>query len=232
MSKNSKIFILIFVGFISEIRAMGLDLSEVESEDDDNNRAIIVATGLNFENIFGLNLTNLAPLLALGAAALLPLLCLCALGVLLLASLAHKGGYDSGGYSSHSSNSYSEYAARAIGLSEIDWEKLSIVDWISLGEETFRKFDPSNLECHKRVICEVHQNFKEFGTIAARFVDIFGYLKYVQILSLPESIKSLVDEFTDAADRGRSLNKDCGDMYDGCDYSIKSLYDRYSDNSL
>lgn len=55
----------------------------------------------------------------------------------------------------------------------IDWEKFSIIDWIAIGEEAWRKFDPADLECQKRLICEIHQNTSRFGAPAARLVDLF-----------------------------------------------------------
>ncbi|XP_042204085.1 uncharacterized protein LOC121853788 isoform X3 [Homarus americanus] len=137
-------------------------------------------------------------------------------------------GYDSGsgsGYSGRSNRgSFDPYA--------IDWEKFSILDWIAIGEEAWRKFDPSDLECQKRLICEVHQNTSRFGNPAARIVDLFSYLQYAEVLSLPDEFKALIEEYNDAADRGRSLQKDCGEVYTTCDFSVKKIMDKYSHNEV
>jgi len=114
----------------------------------------------------------------------------------------------------------------------IDWEKFNIIDWIHIGEEAWRKFNPSDLDCQKRLICEVHQNTSKFGLAATKMVDLFSYLQYAEVLSLPEEIKSLVEEYLDAADRGRSLHKDCGELYDSCDFSVKKMVDKYSHNEI
>jgi len=132
----------------------------------------------------------------------------------------NTGGYDGRKYR----GSFDPYA--------IDWEKFNIIDWIHIGEEAWRKFNPSDLDCQKRLICEVHQNTSKFGLAATKMVDLFSYLQYAEVLSLPEEIKSLVEEYLDAADRGRSLHKDCGELYDSCDFSVKKMVDKYSHNEI
>jgi len=137
-------------------------------------------------------------------------------------------GYSSGGGSGYSGRanrgSFDPYA--------IDWEKFSILDWIAIGEETWRKFDPADLECQKRLICEIHQNTSRFGSTAARLVDLFSYLQYAEVLSLPDEIKALIEEYNDAADRGRNLQKECGEVYTTCDFSVKGIIDKYSHNEI
>ncbi|KAK3849158.1 hypothetical protein Pcinc_044071 [Petrolisthes cinctipes] len=216
-----------------------------ESQYDEEGRLIIIPVGgtgipvlpqfLNFSQLAG-------PVLAL-LSALLTALGLAALGFLIWSIVLGKGGYggfdsgygsgggnggygNSGGYSTYSSyrRSFDPYA--------IDWEKFSILDWIAIGEEAWRKFDPADLECQKRLICEIHQNTQRFGYPAARLVDLFSYLQYAEILSLPDEFKALIEEYNDAADRGRSLQKDCGEVYTTCDFSVKKIMDKYSLNEV
>ncbi|KAL7640267.1 UNVERIFIED_CONTAM: hypothetical protein RMT77_009681 [Armadillidium vulgare] len=220
---NRLIKIIFLSAFIGSINAMGLDLALEEEDLDDQRTLIITATN---GTLFGLNLSQLLPLLALAAAALLPLLCLCALSALVFWHLIEK---KDDGYGSGYGTSYSEYQ-RAFNM--LDWETLSIVDWISLGEETFRKFEPSNLSCQTRLICELHQNVAKFGLLGEGVVKTFGYLKYLELFSIPDMLKNLFAEYTDAADKGRSLKKDCGDMYPECEFSVTQLYDRYIGNEI
>lgn len=56
-----------------------------------------------------------------------------------------------------------------------DWERFSVKDWLSVGEETFKKFDPSNIECQKRFICEIHRNTSELGYMAEKMVQLTRY---------------------------------------------------------
>ncbi|KAL7640268.1 UNVERIFIED_CONTAM: hypothetical protein RMT77_009682 [Armadillidium vulgare] len=110
----------------------------------------------------------------------------------------------------------------------IDWETFTILDWIAVAEETWKKFDPGNLDCQKRLVCEIHQNTKRFGFFAKKMVDIFSYLEYAQLLRLPEELKAIIEDYLDAADRGRNLKKDCDKIYSSCDFSVKKILDRVS----
>jgi len=162
---------------------------------------------------------------ALGVAGALALL-----GLLALALFYAAGSNDDyTGYEDYSTG----YARKAsFDPYSIDWEKFSILDWISIGEETWNKFDPSDLDCQKRLICEVHQNTNKFGSAASRMVDLFSYLQYAEVLSLPDELKALVEDYLDAADRGRSMQKDCGEVFSSCDFSVKKMVDKYSHNEI
>ncbi|XP_042204084.1 uncharacterized protein LOC121853788 isoform X2 [Homarus americanus] len=170
--------------------------------------------------------------IALGAALLVPLI----IGLALLFYLlgGPRDDYSASGYGSgtYGSSTYARSVDKSFDPYAIDWEKFSILDWIAIGEEAWRKFDPSDLECQKRLICEVHQNTSRFGNPAARIVDLFSYLQYAEVLSLPDEFKALIEEYNDAADRGRSLQKDCGEVYTTCDFSVKKIMDKYSHNEV
>ncbi|XP_045615291.1 uncharacterized protein [Procambarus clarkii] len=170
--------------------------------------------------------------IALGAALLVPLI----IGLALLFYLfgGPRDDQSASGYGSSSvgTDSYGRSFDQSFDPYAIDWEKFSILDWIAIGEEAWRKFDPADLECQKRLICELHQNTSRFGTPAARLVDLFSYLQYAEVLSLPDEFKALIEEYNDAADRGRSLQKDCGEVYTTCDFSVKKIVDKYSHNEV
>ncbi|XP_069943719.1 uncharacterized protein [Cherax quadricarinatus] len=169
--------------------------------------------------------------IALGAALLVPLI----IGLALLFYLfgGPRDDFSATSYgSSGGTGSYARSAGQSFDPYAIDWEKFSILDWIAIGEEAWRKFDPADLECQKRLICEIHQNTSRFGAPAARLVDLFSYLQYAEVLSLPDEFKALIEEYNDAADRGRSLQKDCGEVYTTCDFSVKKIMDKYSHNEV
>lgn len=205
---------------LDDLSKQGNYLDEFDSEAQGDERFLLVSTNTTSVTI-GYNTFILS---IVGTLALLSLL---ALALFYAAggeeTYGHSGyaDYDSG-YSRKSS--FDPYA--------IDWEKFNIIDWISIGEEAWRKFNPSDLDCQKRLICEIHQNTTKFGTAAARMVDLFSYLQYAEVLSLPDEFKALVEEYLDAADRGRSLQKDCGEIYDSCDFSVKKMVDKYSHNEI
>ncbi|XP_027236526.1 uncharacterized protein [Penaeus vannamei] len=172
------------------------------------------------------------------ASFILGITSLLVLGAVLALAYFYATGEDSGsyGYSGYSGSSDSSYGSHGRKASfdpyAIDWEKFSILDWIAIGEEAWRKFDPADLECQKRLICEIHQNTSRFGSPAARLVDLFSYLQYAEVLSLPDEIKALIEDYNDAADRGRSLQKECGEIYQTCDFSVKKIMDKYSHNEV
>ncbi|KAF2365826.1 Protein of unknown function DM4/12 [Trinorchestia longiramus] len=153
---------------------------------------------------------------------------------LLTASHLHSGGsgYDSGYDSGYGSSGYGRKRRGSFDPYAIDWEKFSILDWINIGEEAWRKFDPADLDCQKRLICEVHQNTSRFGAAASKMVDLFSYLQYAEVLSIPEKFKALIDEYLDAADRGRNLQKECGEIYSSCEFSVKKMVDKYNHNEI
>jgi len=140
---------------------------------------------------------------------------------------SYGSGSGGGGYSGSSrgrKGSFDPYS--------IDWEKFSILDWISIGQETWEKFDPADADCQLRLICEVHQNTGKFGHAAQKMVDVFSYLQFIEVLSLPDEIKALVEEWLNAADRGRNGQKDCGEIFQTCDYSVNKIVDKFSHNEI
>jgi len=114
----------------------------------------------------------------------------------------------------------------------INWESLSILDWISMGQEAWDKFDPANLECQKRLICEIHQNKSKFGGPANTMVEMFGYLHYAEILSLPDELKIILEEYMDASEKGRTMQKDCGEVFTACDFSMNGILSKFSTNEI
>lgn len=190
-----------------------------------------------------LNINTTAALLALlGSAALLS-----ALGYLIYAIVSSKlksayggsggGGYGSGGgsyYSSGGSGGYGGYGSTggsygyARSSDRVDWDSLKVLDYISMMEEMWRKFDVKEMACQKRVLCELHQNEAALGPAATKIVNMFGYLRYLSLLSLPAEVKAMMEDYLDAADKGRTLrDQTCGQVFDGCQFSIKETFLKY-----
>ena len=48
-------------------------------------------------------------------------------------------------------------------------DDLNIVSWISMLREVYEKFDYNNLDCQKRLICEVMKEPSFYGGIAQKF---------------------------------------------------------------
>jgi len=97
-------------------------------------------------------------------------------------------------------------------------DDLNIVSWISMLREVYEKFDYNNLDCQKRLICEVMKEPSFYGGIAQKFKTGFQYAKYLEILDLPDDMRELLDEYMDANARS-DQQKSCEDFFE-CDYSI------------
>ena len=60
---------------------------------------------------------------------------------------------------------------------DFDWEALSLSEWLSLLIETYNSFNPTDVECQKRFICDIHQKTKHLGPVAEELVHYFRYVK-------------------------------------------------------
>jgi len=108
---------------------------------------------------------------------------------------------------------------------------MSVLDWIAMGEEVYRKFD-TNIECQERLVCELHQNENSWGNTARKMNDAFGYLQYLELLNLPSEVRMVVDNYLDAANKGRTSQTGCDQLYKGCEFSVKNIINKYSSNQI
>lgn len=45
------------------------------------------------------------------------------------------------------------------------------------------------------------------------------------MLNIPDALKNMIDDYQDAADKGRSLHdKECKEIFDSCDFSFKDTF--------
>jgi len=132
------------------------------------------------------------------------------------------------GYGSNSYG-YSQYARSA--QDGYDFNSLNVIQWISMLQDLYEKFDYNDLDCQKRLICEVMREPEYYGTVAQKFKSGFQYAKYLEVLSLPDDMRELLDEYLDANSRAEQ-NKACEEFFQ-CPYSIKDSMKRNADgNSL
>jgi len=182
---------------------------------------------VNFtSSLIQVNATLLAAALVIaaiiGAAAV-------AIYYLWLESQNQSSGYGSGyGYGSGSSYGYNYARSSTDGY---DFNSLNVIQWISLLQELYEKFDYNDLDCQKRLICEVMREPEYYGTVAQKFKSGFQYAKYLEVLSLPDDMRELLDEYLDANSRAEQ-QKDCAEFFQ-CPYSIKESMKKNTDgNSL
>jgi len=112
-----------------------------------------------------------------------------------------------------------------------DYNGLNIIQWISMLQDLYEKFDYNDLDCQKRLICEVMREPEYYGNMAQKFKSGFQYAKYLEVLSLPDDMRELLDEYLDANSRAEQ-QKACEEFFQ-CPYSIKDSVKRnLSGNSL
>eukprot|EP00096_Caligus_rogercresseyi_P007444 TRINITY_DN252_c0_g2_i3.p1 TRINITY_DN252_c0_g2~~TRINITY_DN252_c0_g2_i3.p1 ORF type:complete len:217 (+),score=66.73 TRINITY_DN252_c0_g2_i3:145-795(+) len=147
-----------------------------------------------------------------------------------IAYLIYVGGLLAEGNSSNGNynrNSYAEEPYNEYYRSNNDafeFNHLNILQWISLLQEVYEKFDYNDLECQKRLICEVMKEPDYYGNAAQKFKNGFQYAKYLEVLNLPDDMRELLDEYMDANTRA-DQSKECSEFFD-CPYSIKDSVKR------
>lgn len=105
-----------------------------------------------------------------------------------------------------------------------DYNGLNIIQWISMLQDLYEKFDYNDLDCQKRLICEVMREPEYYGSMAQKFKSGFQYAKYLEVLSLPDDMRELLDEYLDANSRAEA-QKGCEEFFQ-CPYSVKDSVKR------
>merc|ERR1711953_846375 len=141
MGKNTMKAIFLILAFAVMAHADEFDLESVEGDA----RLFFV----NFtSSLVQVNTTILAYglifLAVVGAAAVAP--------YYLYLESQNSGGYGSS-YGSYNQYNYQSYARSA--NDGYDYNGLNIIQWISMLQDLYEKFDYNDLDCQKRLICEV-----------------------------------------------------------------------------
>jgi len=155
--------------------------------------------------------------------------------------LVYAGGLLSPAASSYSNYSrfgqdygqyYQNYNGQARSSSE-GWgfNAMNVLQWISMLQEVYEKFDYNDVECQKRLICEVLKEEDYFGDVSRNLKSGFELAKYLEVMNLPDEFRELLDEYMDASERSLG-QKQCEEFFQ-CPYSLKDSVKRnFSGNSL
>jgi len=148
--------------------------------------------------------------------------------------LGTNSGYNRNDYYAQGQEYYADPNAQYQYRSNTDaygYQGMNIIQWISMLQDLYEKFDYNDLDCQKRLICEVMREPEYFGSMAKKFKNGFQYAKYLEVLSLPDDMRELLDEYLDANSRA-DQQKECEEFFQ-CPYSIKDSVKRNFDgNSL
>merc|ERR1711981_260360 len=136
--------------------------------------------------------------------------------------LGGAGSYNRNDYYAQGQEYYADPNAQYQYRSNNDacgYQGMNIIQWISMLQDLYEKFDYNDLDCQKRLICEVMREPEYFGSMAKKFKNGFQYAKYLEVLSLPDDMRELLDEYLDANSRA-DRQKECAEFFQ-CPYSIK-----------
>lgn len=126
---------------------------------------------------------------------------------------------------------YDQYNHARSASDGYDFNGLNVLQWISMLQEVYEKFDYNDLECQKRLICEVMQEPEYFGSVAKNMKTGFEFAKYLEVLNMPDDFREILDEYMDASERSTG-QKECHEVFQ-CPYSLKdSIKRNFSGNSL
>jgi len=134
------------------------------------------------------------------------------------ASGYNRNDYYGQGYGAYEGQYEGQYAQYRSNDQGYDMSGLNIVQWISLLQDMYQNFDYNDLDCQKKMICEVMKEPEYYGTVAKKFKNGFQYAKYLELLSLPDEMRELLDEYLDANSRA-DAQKDCAEFFQ-CPFSI------------
>jgi len=165
------------------------------------------------------NSSSSAGIISLLGAAILLLV----IGYLVFASFESSSSYYNRNdyeYDPYAEQHYGAYRSAPNGF----FDGMNIIQWISMLQDVYEKFDYNDLDCQKRLICEVMREPDYYGTVAQKFKTGFQYAKYLELLDLPDDMRELLDEYMDANSRA-DQQKTCEEFFT-CPYSIKDSMKR------
>jgi len=144
--------------------------------------------------------------------------------------LAPVGGSQYSRYGQDYSNGGYGYQNQARSAPE-GMNVMNVIQWISMLQEVYEKFDYNDLECQKKLICEVMKEPEYFGNMSGKLKSGFQMARYLEVLNMPDDFRELLDEYMDASERSDG-QKACEEFFQ-CPYSIKESVKRnFSGNSL
>merc|ERR1719369_2222460 len=123
-----------------------------------------------------------------------------------------------------------QYQARSAS-DGYDFNAMNVIQWISMLQEVYEKFDYNDLECQKRLICEVLKEEEYFGSVSKKMKSGFQLARYLEVLNMPDDFRELLDEYLDASERSVG-QKECEEFFQ-CPYSLKDSVKRnFNGNAL
>jgi len=217
--------LLLAACFVGDCSAFDSALTSEDYDTDDSARFLFTNFTSSLVQVNSTLLAYTLIALAIGGAAAV------ALYYLYIESANNRGGYGgySGGQGYDDNYGYQQYSRSA--KEGYGFNTLNVIQWISMMQEVYEKFDYSDIECQKRVICELMQDSEYFGNMSNKMKTGFRYAKYLEVLNMPDDFREILDEYIDASERATG-QKGCEEVFE-CPYSLKNSIKRnFAGNSL
>jgi len=170
---------------------------------------------LNFNSTGNANTISL-----LGAAILVLVIGYLAFANVSGSSSSYYNRNDYENYDPYAEAQYGQYRSAQNGF----LDGLNILSLLSMAQDAYENFDYNDLDCQKRLVCEVMKEPEYYGSVATKFATGFEYAKYLELMNMPDDIRELLDEYLDANSRAKD-QKTCQDFFT-CPYSIKDSMKR------
>lgn len=125
-------------------------------------------------------------------------------------------------YNYPNENAYSQFrsATEGYGFSGFD-----VLKWLSMAQELYEQFDVNDIECQKKLICQVMKEPEYYGSMARKVKTGFEFgAPYLELFGISDDMRELLDEWLDANQRSDN-NKDCAEFFQ-CPFSIKDSVKR------
>jgi len=160
------------------------------------------------------------------------------LGALILlgviAYLVYAGGLLTGSSSGYNRNDYYQgndpygqgYYDQAQYRSNNDAGEFNLLNAIYMMQELYEKFDYNDIDCQKKLICEVLREPEYFGAVAQKAKTGFQWGETIaNVITLPDDVSQLVDEYMDAS-RTSDAPKECAEYF-SCPFSIREVLQKH-----
>jgi len=126
---------------------------------------------------------------------------------------------------------YSQYNSYATGRA-LDttpgsrWNFAKVLEYIDIAQKTYEGFDWQNLECQKRVLCELSQKDNWAGETGRKITNnyLLTFMDALDGIPIPRMIQAFLIEYKEAISQGKNSQKQCGEVYSKCKFSIKEVF--------
>jgi len=118
-----------------------------------------------------------------------------------------------------------DYTARALDTGYRQFNFAKVLEYIEIAQKTFERFDWQNLQCQKRMLCEISQKDGLAGETGRQVAQnyLLTFMNALDGVPIPRVIQAFIAEYKGAILQGKNSLKPCGQFYPQCKISIKDV---------